>query len=89
MIPATGSAAASWKLTESGSATTMLAGTAIFSAMVPCRGMPRMRKSFDCTLGSGPHFSQGMRTARLPAIGPVSTTPAPSDPSTQGSWMRA
>ena len=95
VTPATGNAAASSKPMESGSSTIIDAGTAIFSAMVPCRGMPRMRNSLPCTAGSGPHFSQGMITARLPrrpgsTPGPTdSTTPAPSDPSTQGSWMRA
>ena len=95
MIPATGRAAASSKEMLSGRSTIIEAGTAIFSAIVPCRGIPRMRKSLLWTAGSGPHLSQGMITARLPTSfestsAPTdSTTPAPSDPSTEGSWMRA
>ena len=71
-------------------------GSAIFSANVPCFGIPRMRNVFGSwARGSGPQSSAGFTTTLRPtqeASTPAptdSTTPAPSAPSTEGSWIFA
>ena len=94
--PASGRAAASGQLRCSGMGASRSMGSAIFSAKVPCSGMPRMRNVFgSCARGSGPQPLQGITTtlrpthARSTAGATDSTTPAPSEPSTEGSCIFA
>ena len=91
--PPRGRAAASGKERCSGIGASRSSGSAIFSAKVPGRGIPRMRKSFPGIRGSSPHESNGRITTFLPThegSAPVptdSTVPAPSAPRMQGSWI--